>query len=51
MTGGQIASDTTKGVGSLRWMAPELFDLEGSMAHTKESDIWAYGMTIYVGVI
>ena len=37
--------------GSVRWMAIELFnvnDSEQSIRHTKETDVWAYGMVIYV---
>ena len=34
--------------GPMRWMAPELFDIETDAHHTKESDVWAFGMTIYV---
>ena len=38
------------GSGSARWMSPELLippaDQDG--LHTKESDVWAFGMTAYV---
>lgn len=35
--------------GTVRWMAYELFQLEDvEPEHTKASDVWAYGMTIYV---
>ena len=34
--------------GSARWMAPELFNLEIDTHHTKETDMWAFGMTVYV---
>ena len=35
--------------GTVRWMAIELFDIEeGEAGHTKASDMWAYGMTVYV---
>ena len=35
--------------GSLRWMAYELVsDEEEELKHTKASDVWAYGMTLYV---
>ncbi|KAI5122713.1 hypothetical protein M0805_009766 [Coniferiporia weirii] len=35
--------------GAYRWMARELFDPKGGpdTKHTKETDIWAFGMTIY----
>ena len=43
----QTLTSTTGGVkGSLRWMAPEL--LTGATKHTAETDVWAFGMTIYV---
>ena len=38
--------------GSIRWMAIELIDElmsgSGRLVHTKESDIWAFGMAVYV---
>ena len=38
--------------GSIRWMAIELIDElmsgSGHLVHTKKSDIWAFGMAIYV---
>jgi len=38
-----------RGGGTLRWMAPELLvDAEDAIIPTIESDIWAYGMVIYV---
>ncbi|KAI5118218.1 hypothetical protein M0805_004706 [Coniferiporia weirii] len=35
--------------GSTRWMSIELFGIDSDMdpIHTKASDIWAYGMTVY----
>ena len=37
------------GKGSIRWMAYELLaSEEDEVKHTKESDMWAYGMVIYV---
>lgn len=42
----ETLTSTTGGMkGSLRWMAPEL--LEG-VKHNVETDIWAFGMVIYV---
>ena len=34
--------------GSTRWMAPELLDMDDPQLHSKESDVWAFGMTLYV---
>ncbi|KAI5122712.1 hypothetical protein M0805_009765 [Coniferiporia weirii] len=35
-------------IGTYRWMARELFDHKnGSIKHTKASDVWAFGMTAY----
>lgn len=34
--------------GSIRWMAPEIFDMNHGNKHTRESDVWAFGMTVYV---
>ncbi|EJD07112.1 kinase-like protein [Fomitiporia mediterranea MF3/22] len=43
-----IAAASSGGMkGSLRWMAYELFDLSSNGQLTKESDIWAFGMTVY----
>ncbi len=42
------AASTTTGVGgSVRWMAVELLAVEAGK-HTKQTDVWAYGMVIYV---
>lgn len=51
---------TTSTKGSIRWMAIELFNGSGqgadetdesdSTVHTTQSDVWAFGMTIYVRV-
>ena len=49
----ETATAATKG--SIRWMAIELFNASGqggeeeSSVHTTQSDVWAFGMTIYVG--
>ena len=38
--------------GSIRWMAVELIDElmsgSGRLVHTKGSDVWAFGMVVYV---
>ena len=44
--GGGTTTETAGVLGSLRWMARELFDSDGGV--TCESDIWAYGMTALV---
>ena len=51
---GSIAtSGTTQTRGTTRWMAVELFlnssaSEDGLNTRTKESDVWAFGMTCYV---
>lgn len=54
---GSIATTgKTSARGTTRWMAIELFtgvpgnsdDGDGLNIRTKESDVWAFGMTIYV---
>ncbi|EJC97441.1 kinase-like protein [Fomitiporia mediterranea MF3/22] len=45
-----VAAITSGGLkGSIRWMAYELLDFESLDGghHTKESDVWAFGMTVY----
>ena len=50
---------TTNLKGNTRWMAlelirdvPEIEPQDGHMhsLHTKQSDVWAFGMTLYVGI-
>lgn len=46
-----LAGETTaeKMKGTLRWLAFEFFEpKKGQTEHTKESDVWAFGMTAYV---
>lgn len=43
------SSTTEKLKGSIRWMAYEFF-ADGQTEHTKETDIWAFGMTAYVSL-
>jgi serine/threonine protein kinase len=37
---------------STRWTAPELFQdaskVQGHLLHSKETDVWAFGMVVYV---
>ena len=41
-------TNTNTGIrGSVRWMSPELL-FDGQAEHSMESDVWAFGMTIYV---
>ena len=47
-TGAETATNANKG--SLRWQARELL-METVAHHTKESDIWAFGMVVYVRLI
>ena len=42
---GQVTT-TTKGTSAF-W-APELWTGQGSVRQSKESDVWAFGMTVYV---
>lgn len=60
MTASITATTSTASVkGSTRWMAVELLKINyeatslsrNSAEHTKETDVWAYGMVIYVGVM
>lgn len=37
-------SVTGRGAGSTRWMAPELFEGDGTACCSKESDVYAFGM-------
>ena len=39
---------TTSIKGNTRWMAPELIEETASKSHTKSSDVWAFGMVLYV---
>ena len=41
-------STTTKGT-NLFW-APELLDIEQEVRQSKETDVWAFGMTVYVSM-
>ena len=40
------ATTTTKGTSAF-W-SPELWEGQGIVKQTKESDVWAFGMTVYV---
>lgn len=40
-------TSTTKG--TVEFWAPELYDYtKGNVHQTKESDVWAFGMTVFV---
>ena len=43
-------SKTTSVVGSVRWMARELFlsDSQTASCVNKDTDVWSYGMTVLV---
>lgn len=47
-----VTTTTTAGVGgSVRWMATELLAPKSTMdagKHTTQTDVWAYGMVLYV---
>jgi serine/threonine protein kinase len=55
MVASQVVTESTSFKGSTRWMAPELFlpsdETLGRITVTanKKTDVWAFGMTIYVG--
>ena len=45
----QYAETTTSGeIGSIPWMAPELLNPADTCIHTLASDIWAFGMVVFV---
>ena len=46
----RIRQTTTGSIrGSIPWMAMELFESgETKVTYTRETDIWAFGMTVYV---
>lgn len=46
--GAQSSTNSNGARGTVRWMAIELLDIENNTRHTKFSDIWALGMTVYV---
>ena len=45
-----VTSSRSRTRGTLLWMAPELFAIDENkdVSPSKESDMWAYGMVIYV---
>ena len=51
---GLTISGTSNLKGSIRWLAIELIDQhepeesQTQTFHTKQSDVWAFGMTVYV---
>lgn len=48
---GQTSSSESDAIsGTLRWMSPELLlpPAGDSVSHTKESDVWAFGMVVCV---
>ncbi|KAH8115034.1 kinase-like domain-containing protein, partial [Phellopilus nigrolimitatus] len=48
-TFGGISSQNNGTKGTLRWMSKELLEFcEPPNTHSMESDIWAFGMTVYV---
>ncbi|KLO11712.1 kinase-like protein [Schizopora paradoxa] len=42
-----MSESGSSGKGTIRWMARELFD-GASSKHNEETDVWAFGMVIYV---
>ena len=41
-----LITSSNRGKGAPRWMAPEL--LKYGVKHTEATDMWAFGMVIYV---
>ena len=47
-----IMTETASLMGSLRWMAREMFSSPyHTVGVTMETDVWAFGMTLLVGVL
>ena len=48
-----LSMNTTSPRGTPRFLAPEFFALKDSVqvsVHSKETDVWAFGATVYVSV-
>lgn len=43
-----LANVTSTVKGTAQFHAPELLNYEVDASHSKETDIWAFGMTVYV---
>ncbi|XP_059146760.1 uncharacterized protein LOC131934697 isoform X2 [Physella acuta] len=42
-----VSSTSTSGVGTTRWMAPEIMDVEAlNLKHNEKADIWSVGCTV-----
>merc|ERR1719193_729800 len=47
LCGESDAASMTVGVGTWRWMAPEVFQGSDSDTYDKQADVYSYGMTMY----
>ena len=45
----QLITNEETASGSIPFMAKEMFTMDREHFYTKETDVWAFGMTIYVG--
>ena len=45
-----MAQVTTSDKGTNLFWAPELIDINNRKKHSKETDVWAFGMTTYVSI-
>lgn len=46
--GAESSTNSNCARGTVRWMAVELLAIDVFTKHTKCTDVWAYGMTVYV---
>ena len=44
-----LNTDVGQPSGTLRFMAKEMFTMSREHFYTTETDVWAFGMTVYVG--
>ena len=44
-------SNTTNARGSFRWMASEFFEERPVTEHSRETDVWGFGATVFVSLM